>query len=381
MARKSRSDGRSFRRGAALATVCCSSSAVALEPLTLEPQFTLKGHLNEYRKMPGHTKTEHIISDRAHMKLLAEELPDSFSWDNVKGKSLLTKNLNQHIPQYCGSCWAHGAISSLSDRIKIARKGKSPDINLSVQHVLNCGGDIAGSCYGGSQSGAYQFIHDNGYVAYDSGNPYLACSSDSKNGLCTAGDFTCTAANIARTCSTFPEFGGKCVGLTHFPNATISEYGMVSGVHDMKKELLKGPLACGIDADNLRTYKGGVLDIPDGTRNINHVISVIGWGVDPVKGEYWIGRNSWGEYWGEMGFFRLKTGGSQAGIEDECAWATPGAFTEVNYPCEEDGTGCLKEEHHSHLNKDDDKKTHHPHNLLSQLRERADKKVDEDIIA
>ena len=43
-------------------------------------------------------------------------LPAEFNWNG-----LLTKNLNQHIPQYCGSCWAHGTISSFADRIKIAR--------------------------------------------------------------------------------------------------------------------------------------------------------------------------------------------------------------------------------------------------------------------
>jgi len=54
---------------------------------------------------------------------------------------------NQHIPIYCGSCWAHGAISSLEDRIKIARKAASPDIKLSIQMILNCGTEIAGGSW------------------------------------------------------------------------------------------------------------------------------------------------------------------------------------------------------------------------------------------
>ena len=46
--------------------------------------------------------------------------------------------------RYCGSCWAHGAMSSLSDRIKIARNASGDEINLSIQHILNCAGDVAG---------------------------------------------------------------------------------------------------------------------------------------------------------------------------------------------------------------------------------------------
>ena len=87
-----------------------------------------------------------------------------------------------NIPQYCGSCWAHGSISALGDRIKIARNARGIDINLSVQHLLNCGG--VGSCHGGSVIGPYFWMHkisqQNAGISYETSNPYLACSSESQ---------------------------------------------------------------------------------------------------------------------------------------------------------------------------------------------------------
>jgi hypothetical protein len=49
-----------------------------------------------------------------------------------------------------------------------------------------------------------------------------------------------------------------------------------------------------------------------------------------------------GQYWGEMGYFRILAGHNSLGIELEAAWATPGAFTVHNFPCYEDGGNCVK---------------------------------------
>ena len=51
-------------------------------------------------------------------------------------------------------------------------------------------------------------------------------------------------------------------------------------------------------------YKGGIYNITSDDKEINHIVSCIGWGVENGK-SYWIIRNSWGEYWGEMGFIRV----------------------------------------------------------------------------
>jgi len=47
-----------------------------------------------------------------------------------------------------------------------------------------------------------------------------------------------------------------------------------------------------------------------------------------------------GEYWGELGFFRIELGKNILGIESKVAWATPGIFTTHNIPCSEDGSHC-----------------------------------------
>jgi len=57
--------------------------------------------------------------------------PEDFNWWNVGGVNYLTEVKNQHIPSYCGSCWAQGSTSALSDRIKIARGAAWPDINIA----------------------------------------------------------------------------------------------------------------------------------------------------------------------------------------------------------------------------------------------------------
>merc|ERR1712176_610744 len=175
-------------------------------------------------------------------------------------------------------------------------------------------------------------------ISYTTSQPYFACSSEQEDGICQGMDWSCTALNTAVTCGTF---GEPCVGLNHYPNATISEYSHISGRDAMMKEIFaRGPISCTIDAVPLHDYTVGIAT--NQSESVDHVVSVVGWGRDAKEGLYWIVRNSWGEYWGESGYVRVKSGA--LALEQGCAWAIPKDYTapEKNnqFHCFEDGSNC-----------------------------------------
>ena len=138
-----------------------------------------------------------------------------------------------------------------------------------------------------------------------------------------------------------PSSAQKCVGLSSYPNATIAEYNGISGADNMAKEIFaRGPIACGISAEPILDYTTGI--VKNSNTEVDHVISVVGWGNDADEGQYWIVRNSWGEFWGEMGYIRVRKGHNDLGLESQCAWATVDSFTDLSNQvhCYEDGSNC-----------------------------------------
>jgi len=240
--------------------------------------------------------------------------PTPINWGNRDGRNYLTYTKQQHIPVYCGSCWAQASISVISDRLNIQRIRSGivyPRINLSVQAIINC--KQGGSCAGGDQSIIFQRAL-KWKIPIESCHPY-----ESKN----PSDFKC---DIRKKCS-LPLPDKSVNDYADFAGAKVTKWIRVQGADAMKTALESGPITCSFkvtkefvgykriegEDKNIWTKNGDFLDL-------NHAISVVGWDIQKNV-PYWIVRNSWGKEWGYDGFFYIEAGKNLLGIESDCAAA------------------------------------------------------------
>lgn len=289
----------------------------------------VSAHVGKSRRS---TRSSHIVRDPLYEERILspvpygdslgkEKLPKSFFWGNVSHVNYLSPIRNQHVPVYCGSCWAHAATSSLTDRYTIQTGATWPGpVLLSVQNVIDCG--QAGSCQGGWDSGVYKYAEEYG-IPPETCNPYLAVNQE------------CSGLHQCFTCWPGMTPGANCQKVQSYKRLQVREHGRVSGRRDIMAEIhARGPISCEIDAtEGLDEYSGGIYAEYKPGAQSNHLVSIVGWGREKTDGrdiEYWIVRNSWGTPWGEDGYFRIVTSEAyngrgndfNLGIEDSCGWAS-----------------------------------------------------------
>ena len=132
--------------------------------------------------------------------------------------------------------------------------------------------------------------------------------------------FSCDGEARCKNCS--PNTGCKA----QLPHQVwyAKEHGSVKGETDMISALQDGPIVCGMAVtQQFEDYEGFAVFVDkSGDTSQDHAISIVGYGTESGT-KYWIGRNSWGTWWGNEGYFRIERGTNNLGIEEACSWATP----------------------------------------------------------
>lgn len=105
--------------------------------------------------------------------------------------------------------------------------------------------------------------------------------------------------------------------------ASVANFSVVSLDEDqIAANLVKhGPLAVAINAAYMQTYIGGVSCPFVCTKRLDHGVLLVGYGAAgyaPIRMKdkpYWIIKNSWGETWGEKGYYKICKGHNVCGVD------------------------------------------------------------------
>ena len=205
-------------------------------------------------------------------------LPPHFDWRNVGGKNYVTPIRDQGS---CGSCWAFASTAALESLTLIELDTPGMDLDLSEQALLSCMG--AGNCVDGGM------LDDPANYLKGSGLPLENCYPY------RADDSPC---------------GNICSGSQSFSQAyTIRDwvYAADETVPDLAilKSLLvtTGPLVVAFDVyEDFYYYEGGVYSYTYGENEGGHAVLLVGYN---DRDQCFIVKNSWGEDWGEEGYFRI----------------------------------------------------------------------------
>jgi hypothetical protein len=223
-----------------------------------------------------------------------DAVDEVLDWRDYEGNDFVTGIRDQG---QCGSCWAFGALAAMESRTLIMANTPGYELDLSEQYLVSCS---PGSCNGYSLSGTCIFLENDGTVDEDCfiyrANDQIPCAS-------------------------------ACSDWSERIRVIDDWYWLNSNEQAIKNELQNGPVYAGFRVyEDFYSYSSGVYQHVWGSQLGAHAISIIGWddGTD-----CWICKNSWGPGWGEDGYFRIRKGQNECGIEE---WTCTLYPTETEYP-------------------------------------------------
>ncbi|XP_040069008.1 cathepsin B [Ixodes scapularis] len=225
----------------------------------------------------------------------------------------------------CGSCWAFGAVESMSDRHCI-HSGAKNIVHLAADDVLSCCWGCGSGCNGGYPAAAWSYWVEKGIVTggnYDTDEgcmPYPVPSCDHHiNGTLGPCGQDPPTPKCVRLCRK-----GYNVDFKDDKHYGKSSYSVPSNETQIQMEIMKnGPVegAFTVYAD-FPLYKSGVYKSHSTDALGGHAIRILGWGVENEV-PYWLVANSWNTEWGDKGYFKILRGSNECGIEEDIVAGIP----------------------------------------------------------
>jgi len=262
----------------------------------------------------------------------------------------------------CGCCWAFAGTSAASDRMCISTNA-SIMVPLSAQDVCFC--SSMDGCGGGQINTPWEHIASKGAVTGGQ-QSFSGKGTDPDNfaggGFCS--DFSLPhchhhgpvgkdpfPAEGAAGCpsESSPSCPSKCGGSAKAPHNEFSSdkytfakasngrkllgggggggaVQTASGEAGIQKAIMAGgPVETAFTVyTDFANYASGIYHHVSGGVEGGHAVRIVGWGTESGN-KYWKVANSWNPYWGEEGYFRIKRGGNECGIENGVSFSAPDA--------------------------------------------------------
>jgi len=274
-----------------------------------------------------------------------EDIPDSFdSETNWPQCATIIGDIRDQ--SNCGCCWAFAGASAASDRLCISTNA-SIAVPLSAQDVCFCGS--FNGCGGGQITTPWSHIASKGVVTGGNHNSTGAVGG----GFCSefslphchhhgpVGDDPYPAEGAPGCPSeSSPQCPSTCDAGAKAPHNTFASdkytFGAAgdasrkllgggggggtqraSGEAGIQKAIMEGgPVETAFTVyDDFANYAEGIYHHVSGSMLGGHAVRMVGWGVENGN-KYWKVANSWNPYWGEKGYFRIKRGDNDCGIEN-----------------------------------------------------------------
>jgi len=227
----------------------------------------------------------------------------------------------------CGCCWAFGSTEAYNDRLCIATDGSFQQL-LSVEDTCACCNFLqcdSNGCDGGQPTVAWEWFESTGVVSggdYDdigqndtcdpftlppcahhvNSTEYPPCpSTEYKTPTCSK---DCSNTDYPKTWNEDLHEATKAYSLRSVDDIMddLYTYGTVTAAFTVYEDFLN--------------YKSGVYVHTSGEELGGHAIKIFGYGVEDGT-DYWYCANSWNDSWGDDGFFKIKKGVNECGIESD----------------------------------------------------------------